>query len=109
MRILVTGHRGHVSGPTTRHLVQAGRTAGCDGAARNCWTPRGCRPGGDIAYCHSLDHLTGTRTDGEREDFWVRATVGLRKTGDGWKVTHEHTSVPFYMDGTDRPAFDLLP
>jgi ketosteroid isomerase-like protein len=51
--------------------------------------------GGDIAYCHSLDHLTGTRTDGEREDFWVRSTVGLRKTGDGWKVTHEHTSVPF--------------
>jgi ketosteroid isomerase-like protein len=26
--------------------------------------------GGDIAYCHSLDHLTGTRTDGEQEDFW---------------------------------------
>jgi ketosteroid isomerase-like protein len=65
--------------------------------------------GGSIAYCHSLDHLTGTRTDGEREDFWVRATVGLRKTDDGWKVTHEHTSVPFYMDGTDRPAFDLRP
>jgi cyanophycinase-like exopeptidase len=34
---------------------------------------------------------------------------GLRKTGDGWKVTHEHTSVPFYMDGTARPAFDLRP
>jgi ketosteroid isomerase-like protein len=65
--------------------------------------------GGDIAYCHSLDHLTGTRTDGAREDYWTRATVGLRKTGDGWKVTHEHTSVPFYMDGTGRPAFDLRP
>jgi ketosteroid isomerase-like protein len=39
----------------------------------------------------------------------VRATVGLRKIGEGWKVTHEHTSVPFYMDGTDRPAFDLRP
>jgi len=65
--------------------------------------------GGNIAYCHSLDHLTGTRTDGEREDFWVRATVGLHKTSDGWKVIHEHTSVPFYMDGTARPAFDLRP
>ena len=64
---------------------------------------------GDIAYCHSLDHLTGTRTDGVREDFWTRATVGLRKTGDGRKVTHEHASVPFYMDGTARPAFDLRP
>ena len=40
---------------------------------------------------------------------WLGATVGLRKTGDGWKVTHEHTSVPFYMAGTDRPAFDLRP
>ena len=67
------------------------------------------RIGGDIAYCHSLDHLSGTRTDGEREDFWTRAIVGLRKTGDGWKVTHEHTSVPFHMGGTDRPAFDLRP
>jgi len=67
------------------------------------------RIGGDIAYCHSLDHLTGTRTDGEREDFWTRATVCLRKTSDGWKVTHEHASVPFYMDGTDRAAFDLRP
>jgi SnoaL-like domain len=57
----------------------------------------------------SLDHLAGTWTDGEREDFWTRATVGMRKTGDGWKVTHEHTSVPFYMDGTPRPAFDLRP
>ena len=27
--------------------------------------------GGDIAYCHSLDHLTGTRTDGKQEDFWT--------------------------------------
>ena len=65
--------------------------------------------GGDLAYCHSLDHLAGTRTDGDHEDFWVRATLCLRKTEDGWKVTHEHTSVPFYMDGTGRPAFDLRP
>jgi ketosteroid isomerase-like protein len=33
----------------------------------------------------------------------------LRKTGDGWNVAHEHKSVPFYMDGTNRPAFDLRP
>lgn len=65
--------------------------------------------GGDIAYCHSLDHLTGTRTDGKREGFWTRSTVGLIRTGEGWKVRHEHTSVPFYMDGTGRPAFDLRP
>ena len=47
--------------------------------------------GGDIAYCHSLDHLTGARTDGAREDFWTRATVGLREPGNGWKVAHERT------------------
>jgi ketosteroid isomerase-like protein len=65
--------------------------------------------GGHVAYCHGLEHVTGTRTDGKREDFWTRATVGLRKRDEGWKVTHKHASVPFHMDGTDRPAFDLRP
>jgi hypothetical protein len=24
-------------------------------------------------------------------------------------IVHEHASVPFYMDGSNRPAFDLTP
>lgn len=64
---------------------------------------------GDVAFCHSLNHLRGTRTDGEREDFWTRSTLGLRKLNGAWKITHEHNSVPLHMDGSNRPAFDLQP
>jgi ketosteroid isomerase-like protein len=39
----------------------------------------------------------------------VRATVGLRRIGGRWQVTHEHSSVPFYMDGSYRAAVDLQP
>ena len=65
--------------------------------------------GGDIAFCHGLTHLTGTKTDGHRVDLWFRSTVGLRRTAAGWQITHEHDSTPFYMDGSDRAATDLRP
>ena len=65
--------------------------------------------GGGVAFCHSLNHIEGTRTDGGREDMWTRSTLGLRKIDGVWKITHEHNSAPFYMDGSDRPALDLKP
>jgi ketosteroid isomerase-like protein len=27
----------------------------------------------------------------------------------GWRITHEHNSTPFYMDGSDKAALDLQP
>jgi ketosteroid isomerase-like protein len=39
----------------------------------------------------------------------MRWTVCLKRAGGAWQIAHEHTSVPFYMDGTFRPAFDLQP
>ena len=64
---------------------------------------------GDVAFCHFLQHLQGTRSDGEDQNMWTRSTVGLKKINDAWKITHEHNSVPIYMDGSDRPALDLQP
>ena len=72
---------------------------------------------GRILRCHrvratwlsrSLDHLTGTRTDGEKTDVWVRATVCFRKIDGQWKVTHEHISVPFDME-TFKASVHLKP
>jgi uncharacterized protein (TIGR02246 family) len=63
----------------------------------------------DVAFCRSLNRISGTRTDGEKTDVWVRATVGLRRIDGRWQVTHEHSSVPFYMDGSYRAAVDLKP
>ena len=65
--------------------------------------------GDEIAYSHSLCHLTGTRTDGERTDVWFRETLCFRRIGGQWLITHIHESLPMYMDGTFRAAIDLKP
>jgi ketosteroid isomerase-like protein len=57
--------------------------------------------GGDVAFCHSLNQLGGA--------LWFRSTIGLRKIGGEWQITHEHNSTPFYMDGSDKAALDLQP
>jgi hypothetical protein len=54
-------------------------------------------------------HIIGKRTSDEQTDVWVRATVGFAKEDGGWKATHEHFSVPFYMDGSNKAAIDLKP
>jgi ketosteroid isomerase-like protein len=62
-----------------------------------------------LAVSRSLDHMTGTKTDGEKVDVWTRSTVVFRKEGGAWKVMHVHSSVPFYMDGSLKAAVDLEP
>lgn len=62
-----------------------------------------------VAFCHSLNRIGGTRSDGEKTDIWMRETLGLRKIEGEWKITHQHQSVPFYMDGNFKAAIDLKP
>jgi ketosteroid isomerase-like protein len=64
---------------------------------------------GDSAYSFGLSHMTGTKISGEEVDLWFRETLGFRKVGGNWKIAHEHSSVPFYMDGSFRAAVDLKP
>ncbi|HEY7059858.1 MAG TPA: nuclear transport factor 2 family protein [Chloroflexota bacterium] len=61
-----------------------------------------------VAFSHSLNRLSGTRTDGQQVDMWSRATVCYRKLGNQWLVVHEHNSVPFDME-TGRALVDLQP
>lgn len=63
----------------------------------------------DVAFRHSLNRISGTRTSGEEANVWVRRTACYRKIDGKWLITHEHVSVPFYMDGSDRAALDLKP
>jgi predicted dithiol-disulfide oxidoreductase (DUF899 family)/ketosteroid isomerase-like protein len=65
--------------------------------------------GGDVAFCRSLNRISGRRTYGEETDVWVRATMGVRKVGGRWLIAHEHASVPLYMDGSEKAAIDLKP
>jgi PhnB protein len=65
---------------------------------------------GDFAFCHGFYRLSGTpKAAGRPISFWMRATVCLHRDEDAWRIVHEHISVPFYMDGSLRPAFDLKP
>ncbi len=49
----------------------------------------------DLAFCHFLVRISGTMVDGAEVGMWVRATSCLRRSDDGWKIVHEHASVPF--------------
>ncbi|MDB6138677.1 MAG: putative glyoxalase family protein [Verrucomicrobiaceae bacterium] len=62
-----------------------------------------------LAFAHSLNHVTGTRTKGEAADLWFRETLCLTKRDGQWRIAHAHESVPFYMDGTLKAAVDLKP
>jgi ketosteroid isomerase-like protein len=65
---------------------------------------------GDFAFVHGFLHMTGTKKGAEGAvSFWMRETLCLERQGNEWRIVHEHTSVPFYMDGSLRPAFDLQP
>jgi ketosteroid isomerase-like protein len=63
---------------------------------------------GDLALCQGLMRIETSR-GGEAASWWSRATYGLRRGPEGWRIFHEHNSVPFYMDGSDRAAIDLQP
>ena len=65
---------------------------------------------GDVAFVHGLQRLAAVPI-GYPEGFsmWTRVTVGLRRRDGRWLVTHEHQSVPFYMDGSFLAATDLEP
>jgi PhnB protein len=65
--------------------------------------------GDGVAFSHSLNHLTGTNKNGHKSDLWFRSTLGLRRVGGEWKIAHEHESVPFLMDGSNKAALDLKP
>ncbi|HSA82205.1 MAG TPA: nuclear transport factor 2 family protein [Geminicoccaceae bacterium] len=67
------------------------------------------KAGDDVAFCHGLSRLSGTKTDGEEADVWFRQTLCFRRIGGEWKIAHQHESVPFYMDGSFRAAVDLEP
>jgi len=64
---------------------------------------------GDLALVYGLIRMAGTKTDGQDVDLWARQTVGLRKREGAWTIIHQHTSTPFYMDGSMKAAVDLKP
>ena len=46
------------------------------------------------AFTHCVSHIKGTRTNGEKADYWVRVTTCFQKANGQWLVGHEHVSKP---------------
>jgi uncharacterized protein (TIGR02246 family) len=63
---------------------------------------------GHLAFVSALNRIRG-RQGGAEQDIWYRTTMCLRKIGGRWRIVHDHSSVPFYMDGSYRAAVDLKP
>jgi len=84
--------------------------AGFDGPVYYQVTDLEITAGEDVAFCHSLNRMAST-PNGAPEGFtlWFRMTAGLRKENGTWRITHEHTSTPFHMDGSFLAATDLTP
>jgi len=49
---------------------------------------------GNVAFSHSIQHVTGTDKRGQPVDRTVRVTDGYRKIGGQWLIVLEHISVP---------------
>ena len=64
--------------------------------------------GDDVAFCYGLGHVRGTRTTGERADYWVRVTSGFQRISGQWLISHEHVSAPIDME-TMQAALDVQP
>jgi ketosteroid isomerase-like protein len=94
-----------------RSTGRSSRAGSPPGAARSGYEVRdfSVTTGDDIAFCHGFVRISGTKTDGGENSVWARQTLCLRKIDGAWKITHEHTSVPFYMDGSFKAAVDLAP
>lgn len=64
--------------------------------------------GGNLAFVSALNRMRG-RQGGEDQDLWYRTTMCLQKISGRWQIICDHSSVPFYMDGSYRAAVDLKP
>ncbi len=65
--------------------------------------------GPEIAWSTALNRIRGTKKNGTKEDIWFRTTMCFRKVDGEWKIAHDHSSTPYYMDGSLKAAVDLKP
>ncbi len=66
---------------------------------------------GDLATVHGFHHFVPEPADHPSGATWMRVTVVLRRQASGWRVVHEHVSIPFdpmtnkavYLDENANP------
>ena len=63
---------------------------------------------GDLAFVHSVNHVSGALANGQTTDLWLRWTACLRRIDGVWLVVHDHVSVPADLEN-GRAAVNLTP
>ncbi len=63
----------------------------------------------DLGVVFGLATMRGAKADGNENALWYRTTIILQRRDGEWSIAHEHESVPFLMDGSDKAALDLKP
>ena len=63
---------------------------------------------GELAFVHSLNHVTATLASGHVTDMWLRWTACFRRIDGDWLVVHDHVSVPADLEH-GRAALNLTP
>ncbi len=63
--------------------------------------PIGCQrkemrlePGSDLVVASYFSRMTGMETDHPSARSWLRTTTCFTRSADGWKICHEHSSLP---------------
>ena len=63
---------------------------------------------GNLAFGHSIQHVSGTGKDGKPIDMTLRVTDDYRKIKGNWLIVQEHVSVPVDL-ATGKPDFNSKP
>lgn len=50
---------------------------------------------GDVAFVHGMHHFVPEPPDHPCGATWMRVTACFRRHPEGWRIAHEHVSLPF--------------
>jgi ketosteroid isomerase-like protein len=60
------------------------------------------------AAAYMLHRTSGTLKGGREVGYWVRVSVWCQRSTDGWRIAHEHVSLPVELQ-SGRVVMDLVP
>ena len=64
--------------------------------------------GDDVAFAHSLNHISGTMNNGLKTALWLRWTACFQKINGTWLIVHHQNSVPVDLQHS-KAVLDLKP
>ena len=63
---------------------------------------------GSLATALMLYRASGRLKSGQDVDYWIRATVSCQRLEQGWRISHEHVSLPIDFS-SGSALMDLAP